>query len=177
MDKNGSSDERYTGLILLTGVDSPGISAALFSTLEPFSITVLDVEQIVIRSRFILTVLIEADPAHAKSIEEDLNICAEKLHVDIALSFSVESTSSLLQKTDLLHIKASMQKFTPGVIAKLSSDIVKVGGNIERVNRSASSPVTTLDFFISGAQTDSIQSLVDEYATTHELEIAIAISS
>jgi phosphoserine phosphatase len=70
-----------------------------------------------------------------------------------------------------------MQKFTPGVIAKLSSDIVKVGGNIERVNRSATSPVTTLDFFISGAQTDSIHSLVDEYARAHGLEIVIAIGS
>jgi phosphoserine phosphatase len=111
MDKNGSNEERYTGLILLTGVDSPGITATLFSALEPFSITILDVEQIVTRSRFILTVLIEADPAHAKSIEEDLNICAEKLHVDIAVSFSVESTSSLLQKTDLLHIKCYSETF------------------------------------------------------------------
>jgi type IV pilus biogenesis protein CpaD/CtpE len=52
-----------------------------------------------------------------------------------------------------------------------------VGGNIERVNRSATSPVTTLDFFISGAQTDSIHSLVDEYARAHGLEIVIAIGS
>ena len=177
MDKNSASEERFTGLILLTGVDSPGISAALFSALEPFSITILDVEQIVTRSRFVLTVLIEADPAHSKSIEEDLNLCAEKLGVDIAVSFSFESTASLLQKTEMIQIKASMQKLTPGAIAKLASEIVAAGGNIERVHRSASTPLTTLDFFISGVQTNSIRGLTDESATIFGLEIAIVENS
>ncbi len=177
MDKNSASEERFTGLILLTGVDSPGISAALFSALEPFSITILDVEQIVTRSRFVLTVLIEADPAHAKSIEEDLNICAEKLGVDIAFSFSFESTESLLQNTEMIHIKASMQKLTPGAIAKLASDIVAAGGNIERVHRSATSPLTTLDFFISGVQINSIRSLTEGYAKSFGLEITIVENS
>ena len=87
MDRNDRVANRYTGLILLSGIDAPGISSALFTTLEPFSITVLDIEQVVIRSRLILTVLIDLDPAHAAAVEEDLNECAIKLNVDIATSF------------------------------------------------------------------------------------------
>lgn len=173
MNSKSESENKYTGLILLTGIDSPGISAALFSALEPFSISVLAVEQIVTRSRLILTVLIEADPAHAKSITEDLNICAEKLDVDVAISFGSESTISLSQKTDLVHIKAFMPKFTPGALAKIASHIADAGGNIERINRSTSSPLTTLEFAISGAKTDSIRSLVESCAKTADLEITI----
>ncbi|MSZ26354.1 MAG: phosphoserine phosphatase, partial [Actinobacteria bacterium] len=67
MDARSDVENRYTGLILLSGVDTPGISSALFTTLEPFSITILDIEQVVIRSRLILTVLIDLDPAHAEA--------------------------------------------------------------------------------------------------------------
>ena len=62
---------RYTGLILVSGIDSPGITQALFETLAPFAITVLDIEQVVIRERLILTVLIDLNPDHAQAIEED----------------------------------------------------------------------------------------------------------
>jgi hypothetical protein len=56
-------ESQFTGLILVTGVDKPGITQALFETLAPFSITVLDIEQVVIRDRLILTALIRLDPA------------------------------------------------------------------------------------------------------------------
>lgn len=56
--------EQYTGLILLSGVDKPGITASLFEVLAPFSITIVDIEQVVIKDRLILTVLITLNPAH-----------------------------------------------------------------------------------------------------------------
>ena len=35
--------DQFTGLILLTGIDKPGITETLFVTLAPFSLTVLDI--------------------------------------------------------------------------------------------------------------------------------------
>ena len=80
--------DQFTGLILLTGLDSPGITATLFETLAPFSLTVVDIEQVVIRERLILTLLITCDPVHAKAIDSDLVALATQLDVDIATSFS-----------------------------------------------------------------------------------------
>ena len=85
--KNGVSEQQFTGLILVSGVDSPGITEALFETLAPFAVTILDIQQVVIRGRLILTVLISLSPAHAKSIETDLEDCATQLCVDIATAF------------------------------------------------------------------------------------------
>ena len=59
--------EQYTGLILLSGVDKPGITASLFEVLSPFSITIVDIEQVVIKDRLILTVLITLNPAQIAS--------------------------------------------------------------------------------------------------------------
>ena len=102
------SDEKsqFTGLILVSGIDSPGITQSLFETLAPFAITVLDIEQVVIRERLILTVLISLNSAHAQSIEEDLEACAQKLDVDIATSFQEQGQSTIAAKSGLVHVVA-----------------------------------------------------------------------
>jgi phosphoserine phosphatase len=173
MDKKSENDERFTGLILLSGVDSPGIFSALFCALEPFSINVLDIEQVINRSRLILTVLIELDPAHAQAVEEDLNQCAETLNVDIAVSFASETIESFAQKNNLVHISASAQKLNPGTIANLALSIAETGGNVERIHRSASSPSTTIEFFVSGATSESLRNATNSSAINSDLKLVI----
>ena len=176
MDRNSRVENQYTGLILLSGIDAPGISSALFSTLEPFSITILDIEQVVIRSRLILTVLIDLDPAHAAAVESDLNECAKLLNVDIATSFSSETTQSIAQKTGLIHVIALAEKITPGAIANLASDIATTGGNIERIHRSASFPLTAIEFLVSDSHLDSLRKALGPTAKKYGIDIAIQIS-
>ena len=173
MDARNDVQSRYTGLILLSGVDTPGISSALFSALEPFQITILDIEQVVIRSRLILTVLIELDPAHAAAVESDLNECAKNLNVDIATSFSNESMQSIAQKTGLIHVTALAQKITPGAIAELATDIASTGGNIERIHRSASFPLTAIEFLVSGAHSESLRASLGPTAKKFGIDIAV----
>ena len=176
MDRNSRVENKYTGLILLSGIDAPGISSALFSTLEPFSITILDIEQVVIRSRLILTVLIDLDPAHAAAVEADLNECAKLLNVDIATSFSSETTQSIAQKTGLIHVIALAEKIIPGAIANLASDIAATGGNIERIHRSASFPLTAIEFLVSDSHLDSLRKALGPTAKKYGIDIAIQIS-
>jgi len=84
MTHEDAQTEVFTGLILLTGIDKPGIAASLFETLSPFAVRVIDIEQIVINHRLILTVLLGANSAHQSAIEDDLTACALALDVDIA---------------------------------------------------------------------------------------------
>ena len=92
MDKQSA---QYTGLVLVSGEDRPGITEALFSALAPFSLSIVDIEQVVIRSRLILTILISLNKAHAQAIEDDLNAQAELLNLDIAVAFSEQESESI----------------------------------------------------------------------------------
>lgn len=65
--------ESFTGLILVSGQDRPGITQSLMNTLSEFAINILDIEQLVIRDRLLLTVLITLDEAHADAIASDLD--------------------------------------------------------------------------------------------------------
>ena len=49
-----------TLLITITGKDRPGVTAAMFSTFAAAGVEVLDIEQIVLRRRLVLGVLVTA---------------------------------------------------------------------------------------------------------------------
>jgi len=167
MTENSAQTEQFTGLILLTGVDRPGIAAALFETLAPFAIHVIDVEQVVNHNRLILTVLIGANPAHQNAIEEDLTSCASELDVDIATVFGKSHLSPMARGLITVHITS--QKMLPQAMALVTQVITESGANIESFSRSSDNPVSIV-ISISGVSKDALEialkSLSFEDATT-----------
>jgi len=168
-----NDDAQFTGLILLSGVDKPGITQSLFNVLAPFSITILDIEQVVISQRLILTVLISLNPAHEKAIESDLMECALALDVDIATLFSTKDSSTILAKKDLIHVVILSSKLTPSAVAGVASAITDAGANIERVSRTASSPITAIEFIISGTHQSTISTALAPVAVAQSIDIAV----
>jgi len=166
--------EYFTGLILVSGEDRPGITEALFDTLAPFSMTIMDIEQVVIRSRLILTILISLDRAHASAIEEDLNERASSLELDIAIAFSEQKSESIAAKTGLTHVVILSQDLKPSALAAIASVIAGVSANIERIQRTASYPVTAIECVVSGAKTSVLKSALTPLATEHSVDIAVS---
>jgi phosphoserine phosphatase len=171
MDKKSAY---YTGLILVSGEDRPGITEALFSTLSPFSLTIIDIEQVVIRSRLILTILISLDHAHATAIEADLNDKAASLDLDIAIAFSEQQSESIAAKTGLTHVVILSQDLKPAALADIAAAIAGVAGNIERIQRTASYPVTAIECVVSGAPTAILKSALTPLASNHSVDIAVS---
>jgi len=163
----------FTGLILLTGIDKPGITATLFETLAPFSLTVLDIEQVVIRERLILTLLVACNPAHSEAIDADLEELAKSLEVDIATSFSSTTISSIAAKTGLVHAVLLSPKLLPSAVAKVAQTISELGGNIESISRTASYPVTAIEFVISNADQKVLKSSLASVAIEEGVDIAV----
>jgi phosphoserine phosphatase len=165
--------DQFTGLILLTGIDKPGITATLFETLAPFSLTVLDIEQVVIRERLILTLLIACNPAHSEAIDTDLEELSKTLDVDIATSFSSAPISSIAAKTGLVHAVILSPKLLPSAVAKVAQTISGLGGNIESISRTASYPVTAIEFVISHADQKVLKSSLARVAIEQGVDIAV----
>ena len=169
-----AAKEEFTGLILVSGLDTPGITSAVFETLAPFQVLVLDIEQVVIRERVILTILISLNQAHASAIEEDLNLCASKLGVDIASSFENKSADSIAAKSGLLHVVALGNPLAPGAVAKIATVIASQSGNIERIHRTASYPVTAIEFVVSGAKAATLRPALASISAQSGVDIAVS---
>ena len=167
MTENSAQPDQFTGLILLTGSDKPGIAASLFQTLSPFAVHILDIEQVVINNRLILTVLIGASAAHQSAIEDDLNACAENLDVDLATLFGKGPLAPLASNLTEIHLGA--EKLHPASVALVSQAITDTGANIERFVRTSVQPVS-ICITISGVNKADIDaalaSLIFEHATT-----------
>ena len=165
----------HTGLILISGVDAPGVTQALFAALEPFSITILDIEQVVIRGRLILTTLISLDPAHAIAIETDLLEATTKLGLDLAIDFSDQPKGEPKQSN--LHIVVLSENLRPIGIGALASKIAEQGGNIDRIHRTASYPLTAIEFEVSlnlnEAKLKIVQRELAEIAQNYGIDIAV----
>ena len=168
-----NENAQFTGLILLSGGDKPGITESLFKVLAPFSITILDIEQVVISQRLILTVLISLNPAHEKAIEDDLMECAASLDVDIATLFSTTDSSAISSKKDLIHVVILSSKLTPSAVSGVAAAITSAGANIERVTRTASSPITAIEFIISGANQSALSRVLAPVAVSQSIDIAV----
>jgi phosphoserine phosphatase len=165
----------HTGLILISGVDAPGVTQALFAALEPFSIKILDIEQVVIRGRLILTTLIALDPAHASAIETDLIEATNKLGLDLAIDFSDQPKGE--SNNSNLHIVVLSEALRPTSIGALASKIAEQGGNIDRIHRTASYPLTAIEFEVSLNLNDEnlkvIQRELAEIAQSNGIDIAV----
>ena len=165
----------HTGLILISGVDAPGVTQALFAALDPFSITILDIEQVVIRGRLILTTLISLDPAHAQAIETDLLDATSKLGLDLAIDFSDQPKRE--GRNSNLHIIVLSENLRPAGIGALASKIAEQGGNIDRIHRTASYPLTAIEFEVSLNLNDDklkiVQRELAEIAQNSGIDIAV----
>jgi phosphoserine phosphatase len=168
-----ADSEQYTGLILLSGVDKPGITASLFEVLSAFAITILDIEQVVIKDRLILTALIALNPAHEEAITTDLESCATTLEVDIATLFSYETKSTTSTKAGLVHVVILSTKMNPKAISELSTGMRESGANIERITRLASTPVTAIEFVLSGANQEELSQILSPIAASNGVDIAV----
>src|SRR3712207_83353 len=73
-----------TLLITLTGADRPGVTASVFATLADFGVEVLDIEQILLRGRLVLGVLVTA-PRQWKSLRDAVEKVAGALDLEASI--------------------------------------------------------------------------------------------
>jgi phosphoserine phosphatase len=81
---------------------------------------------------------------------------------------------AIAAKKSLLHVVVLSQSLKPQAINSIAAVIAQDGGNIERINRTASYPVTAIELTVSGANLATLRSAL---ATTgSELGVDIAVS-
>ena len=165
----------YTGLILVSGEDRPGITENLMKTLSQFAVTINDIQQIVIRGRLILTILINLDEAHSKAIAEELNTLQNELQADIAVDFSFYQEVNRPQ--DLLRVIIIGKEIRPISLALVAAEVTKLGGNIDDIRRLSSAPIIALELFLSLPNSDikQVQSALSKVAVANRIDLSVQL--
>ena len=99
--------------------------------------------------------------------------CAQALDIDIATLFSTSDNSTISIKKDLIHVVVLSSKLTPTAVAGVASAITNAGANIERITRTALSPITAIELIISGANQSAISTALAPVAVAQSIDIAV----
>lgn len=170
MTNESTHSQVFSGLILLTGQDKPGLANALFEALSPFAVSIIDIDQIVISSRLILTVQISLNQAHQGAIESDLELLAQRLEIDIASVFDFSDSPSAMQHDATVRVTAS--KMLPRFINSVTSVVLSSGGNILRFNRSSINPMV-IEIDVVGSTATNLQQAFSAIPAESDLQISV----
>jgi phosphoserine phosphatase len=159
-----------TLLITLTGEDRPGVTAGLFATLAQYGVEVLDIEQIVLRGRLVLGVLVTAPP-RSKELDRALHAEAEAMGMEV----SVEKGhgDNRRRGPDRSFVTVLGRPLRAAAVTAIAGRIADIGGNIDRIERMARYPVTAIDLHVSGANQQRLRMLLAEEAARHRVDVAV----
>ena len=167
----------FTGLILVSGEDRPGITQSLMKVLSQFSVSVIDVEQLIIRDRLLLTVLITLDESHAEAVAADLSILQEEIGLDIAIDFVHHEQNN--ENSELLNVVIIGESIKPIGLAAVADEIARLGGNIIAIRRTATTPVLAIELNIEipNKSIKEVQRSLAKVAITNRIDLAVEPSS
>ena len=163
----------FTGLILVSGEDRPGITESLMKTLSAFSVTIIDIEQLIIRDRLLLTVLLSLDEAHAEAITEDLHTLQDQIGLDIAIDFTQQGSTRVSGET--LRVVIVGNAIKPSGLAAVASQIAQLGGNISAIKRTAMDPLISIELELSipNNSLKEVQGALTSVAIENKIDLAV----
>lgn len=164
---------RRTLLITLSGNDRPGVTRRLFATLEQHPVTVLDVEQLVVRSRLVLAVLVEVtgNDDEMAATRAAVRLAAAELDMDVETVPGAAEDDE--RRRNRIHVTMMGGPLLPGAVSAVAAEIADRGGNIDRIRRIASYPVTAIVFEGSGVSVEDLRRPLGAIAASHSADIAV----
>lgn len=167
-----------TLLITVSGEDKPGVTRDLFNTCARFPVHVLDMEQLVVRGRLVLAVLVGVDPRSPldegeviTALRTEIRLTATALGMDVStIPGAGEST---LGRHDRIQVTVMGSPLSPSVVSRVAQVIADQGGNIDRIRRIASYPVTAVLLEGSGAHPDALRRPLAALSSAEGADISV----
>jgi len=159
-----------TLLITLTGRDRPGVTTAVFRALSAAGVEVVDVEQIVLRGRLVLGVLVTA-PRDWRRLRERVVSAGEALGMSVEVVRGEGDTSP--RRSGRSHVTVIGAPLPPAAFAAIAGRIADGGANIDRIQRMARYPVTAIELMVSGADPDALRTALAAEGAAQGVDIAV----
>ncbi len=159
-----------TLLVTLTGRDRPGVTSLVFDTLAAFSVEVLDIEQIVLRRRLVLGLLVSS-PRQWQALRSALEQVAADL--DMAVEVVRGSGDNRPRPDGRSHVTVLGSPLRAAAVAAIAGRVADTGANIDRIERMARYPITAIDLHVSGVDPDELRDLLAREAAVQGVDIAV----
>jgi len=136
-------------LITVTGIDQPGVTSALFKVLSSYQVELLNVEQVVIRDRLTLgvMVLVRPDVVDSDQLRCDVTDAVGRLGLDATVERSDDVPVISVPSTHIIVVLG--RPITAVAFGAVAQEAAAMGVNIDVIRGVSDYPVTGLELRVS----------------------------
>ncbi|WP_236735024.1 phosphoserine phosphatase SerB [Mycolicibacterium elephantis] len=172
----GQGRNRSSLLITVTGRDQPGVTSALFEVLSRHNVELLNVEQVVIRGRLTLGVLVAApaDVAAGTQLRDEVTAAIHGVGLDVTIEPS--DTLPVLRAPSTHTIVVLGRPVTAEAFGVVARELAALGVNIDTIRGVSDYPVTGLELRVSVPTDDiyrQLQTALARVAVAERIDIAL----
>ena len=140
---------KVSALITVTGPDRPGVTSALFEVLSRYQVELLNVEQVVIRDRLTLGVLVSvaADVADAPALRAQVTDAIERLGLEATIERGDDV--SIIADPPTHTIVVLGRPITAAAFGAVAAAAAALGVNIDVIRGVSDYPVTGLELRVT----------------------------
>jgi phosphoserine phosphatase len=167
---------RVSVLITVTGVDQPGVTSALFEVLSRHKVELLNVEQVVIRGRLTLGVLVVGpdDVAGGTALRDEVTAAIRSVGLDVTIERSDDV--AVLREPSTHSIVVLGRPITAEAFGVVARELAALGVNIDFIRGVSDYPVTGLELRVSvpaGGAYGQLQTALARVAVAEGVDIAL----
>jgi phosphoserine phosphatase len=170
------STPKVSVLITVTGVDQPGVTSALFEVLSRHHVELLNVEQVVIRGRLTLGVLVSgtAEVAGGPQLRNEVEAAIHGVGLDVTIERSDELP--VMREPSTHTIVVLGRPITAESFGVVAREVAAHGVNIDFIRGVSDYPVTGLELRVSvpsGGAFGQLQAALTKVAVEEGVDIAL----
>jgi phosphoserine phosphatase len=162
-------------LVTVTGVDRPGVTSALFEVLAAYDVDLLNVEQVVIRDRLTLGVLVSGEPqvVAGDSLCGAVTDTVERLGLDVSIERSDDVPVIADPSTHVIVVLG--RPITAAAFGAVARAVAALEVNIDFIRGLSDYPVTGLELRVSAPAGvgDRLQATLAALAAQEDVDIAV----
>ncbi|WAX58192.1 phosphoserine phosphatase SerB [Jatrophihabitans cynanchi] len=160
-------------LATVTGRDRPGVTAAFFAALAAHDVDVRDVEQVVIRDRMVLAVLLELQ-GEVSALRSSVVSAAHALGMECEVAAAQDSRAARRSAGRARsHVIVLGHPLRPGALSSVTQRIADLGGNIESITQLSTEPVSAVELLVSTGDEAELRAALVQAAEDTGVDIAV----
>jgi phosphoserine phosphatase len=163
------SHHTRTLLVRCTGADRPGITAGLLGVLAAAGVELHDMEQVVIRQRLTIDLLVGLGEGDDVLKELLFHGWEQGLQVD----FEVVEPGGEPPPRPRFVVTVIGQELTPAALQAVTGAIAEGDGNIDRIDRLSREPVVSYEFVVVGGDADRMREALLVASSEYGVDVAV----
>jgi phosphoserine phosphatase len=167
--EQGPASGERTILVRCTGRDRPGITTGLLAVLAGAGAELYDMEQVVVRDRLTLDLLIGISSADDVLKE----LLFHGWEQGLQLEFEVAEAAAPVTGQPRSVVTVIGRTLPPAALSAVTGAIAAGGGNIDRIQRLARYPVVSYEFVVVAGDVDRMRAELVQASAVHGVDVAI----